>query len=324
QTLQNDDSISVGGQAVIEGVMMRSPVAVATAVRKSDGSISINHFLYKSLTKRKKFWGLPVIRGAVSLVEALYLGIKTLNWSAEEASEEEETKKKSRLRDTLLSALSIIIALAGGLALFMLLPYWVTGLIRDAGGSQFIFHAAAGLIRIILFLLYLLVISRWKEIARVFQYHGAEHKSIFAFEREGEVSVESAKRYSRFHPRCGTSFLLITAIIVIFLFAVIDSIIVPVFGEYRSPLHRLLAHLPFIPLVAGVAYEILKLSGKKQEQGIWRHLIKPGLWLQHITTNEPDEKQLEVAAAALKASLRTDEAEADSANLTAVEVMEGD
>lgn len=298
-----NEVITVGGQAVIEGVMMRSPTAVATAVRRKDDTITVHRFPFVSLTKRAKFWGLPVVRGAVSLVESLYLGIKTLNWSANQVAEDEGGGKKNRFWEGVMSVVSIIAALAAALALFMLLPYWVTGLLRDAGGSQFIFHAAAGAIRIFLFLLYLFAISRWKEIRRVFEYHGAEHKSIFAFEKSEEVSVKSAREHSRFHPRCGTSFLLITAIVIIFLFAVLDSIIVPIIGEYRSPLHRLLIHIPFIPLVAGLSYEVLKLSGRKQEGKIWSQIIKPGLWLQHITTKEPDESQLEVAVAALEASL---------------------
>jgi len=302
----NSEPLTVGGQAVIEGVMIRSPYSVATAVRKSDGGIEIDSFPYTPLAKRKKFYNLPVVRGALTLGEALYLGIRTLNWSAEMAAgeENEESKKKpGKIQEKAMQILSIIAAFALGMGLFMFVPYWISGVVRDAGGSQFAFHAVAGAIRITIFLLYIYFISLWKDMRRVFEYHGAEHKSIFAFEKTGEVEVDTARGQSRFHPRCGTSFLLITAIIVIFLFAVLDTILMPIIGEYKSPLHRLLVHLPFIPLVAGISYEVLKYSSKKSASGFWNMMVKPGLWLQHLTTREPDKYQVEVAAAAVRASL---------------------
>lgn len=303
-TAESSKRPNVGGQAVIEGVMMRSPAAVATAVRAPNGEIVIDSFPFVSLTKRSKFWGLPVIRGAVNLGEALYLGVKTLNWSASIAAREDgKEAAPESFKDKLLGALSMIFAFAVGIGVFLYLPYLVSGFFKNVSGSQFWFHAVAGSVRIILFLLYLYFISMWKEIRRVFEYHGAEHKSIFAFEKTGKAEAEIAAEYSRFHPRCGTSFLLITAVIIIFLFAILDSIIVPLFGDYANPLHRLLAHLPFIPVVAGISYEILKLSGEKRENRLWKKLILPGLWLQHITTKEPDASQIEVAAAALNKSL---------------------
>ena len=300
-----DKKITVGGQAVIEGVMMRSPYAVATAVRNPEGDIIVNSFPFISLSKKSKIWGLPILRGAVSLGEALYLGIKTLNWSAEIAAgnDEKEKKRGNGLMQKLFSVLTTVFALALGVGIFMYIPYFVTGLVKQSSGSQLLFHAVAGSIRIILFLAYLYLISLWKEIRRVFEYHGAEHKSIFAFEKTGEASAESAAEYSRFHPRCGTSFLLITAIVIIFLFAILDSLLVPLIGEFKSPLHRLVIHLPFIPLVAGISYEVLRMSGEKQENKIWSQLIKPGLWLQKITTKEPDASQVEVAVKALQRSL---------------------
>jgi uncharacterized protein YqhQ len=302
----SQESFAVGGQAVIEGVMMRSSDTIATAVRNPQGEIVLNSFHYVPISKRSKFWGLPIIRGAVNLGEALYFGIKTLNWSAEIALPEGKKKSKKEVRfwEKMFSSFSFLGAIIIALVIFMFIPYWASGMVREAGGSQFLFHMLAGVIRIALFLLYLCSISFWSEIRRVFQYHGAEHKSIFAFEAGGEEALNSAARHSRFHPRCGTSFLLITAIVIIFLFAILDSIIVPLFGEYKNPLQRLLVHLPFIPLVAGVAYEVLKLSDKKKKTKFWNGLIQPGLWLQHITTQEPDASQLEVAIAALKAALK--------------------
>ena len=294
----------VGGQAVIEGVMMRSPFAVATAVRNPAGDIVVDKFPFVSLSRRNKFWGLPILRGAVALGEAMYLGVKTLNWSASIAAEEDGGEAKPlSFWEKVMSVVTMIVAFAAGMGIFMYIPYLTAGVIRDASGSQFLFHAVAGGIRIVLFLLYLYLISLWKEIRRVFEYHGAEHKSIFAFEITGKADSEKAAQYPRFHPRCGTSFLLITAVIVIFLFAILDSILVPLIGEFKSPLHRLALHLPFIPLVAGISYEVLRLSGEKRENWLWKQLIKPGVWLQHITTKEPDESQIEVAVAALENSL---------------------
>ena len=309
RNFQNKDKKkpAVGGQAVIEGVMMRSPFAVATAVRNPAGDIVVDRFSFISLSKKNKFWGLPILRGAVALTEAMYLGVKTLNWSAAIAAEEDGQPAKSlSFKEKAISALTMVVAFGAGMGIFMYIPYLTAGIIRDASGSQFLFHAVAGTIRIGLFLLYLYLISLWKEIGRVFEYHGAEHKSIFAFEITGKADAKKAAEYPRLHPRCGTSFLLITAVIVIFLFAILDSILVPLIGEYSSPLHRLAIHLPFIPLVAGVSYEVLKFSGEKRENWIWKQLIKPGLWLQHITTKEPDESQLEVAVAALESSLNPD------------------
>lgn len=298
--------MTVGGQAVIEGVMMRSPYAVATAVRKPDGEIEVDAFPFISLTKRSKLLGFPVIRGAVNLGEAMYLGVKTLNWSAAAAVEDGKKTEadSSQLWNKLLSFLSILVAIIFAAGLFMLLPYWGAGIIRDASGSQIAFHAVAGTMRILIFLLYLYAISWLKDMRRIFQYHGAEHKTIFSFEKTGEIEVQSASAESRFHPRCGTSFLLITAIVVIFLFAVLDSLLIPIIGNYKSPLHRLLVHLPFIPLIAGLSYEVLKFSGKNSDNRILGLLIKPGLWLQHLTTREPGEAQLEVAAEAIKAALK--------------------
>jgi len=300
-----DKPPSVGGQAVIEGVMMRSPFAVATAVRKNSGEIVIEAFPFISLTKRSKFWGLPVLRGAVNLAEALYLGIKTLNWSASMAEDGDGKNEKnpSNWLEKIREASTILIATLIAMGVFMYLPYLLSGLNDSASGNQIIFHLIAGSIRIALFLGYIYAISFWKEIRRVFEYHGAEHKSIFAFEKTGGAEPETAKQYSRFHPRCGTSFLLITAVIIIFIFAVIDSIIVTLFTDYPTALHRLAVHLPFIPLVAGISYEILKFSGEKREHPLWKQMIKPGLWLQKITTREPDTAQIEVAAAALKSCL---------------------
>ena len=285
--------------------MIRSAGKIATAIRRKNGQIEIDSYSYVSLTKRNKWLGKYIIRGAVSLGEAMYIGVKALNWSAEKFAEDEGNgePRQEKWYDKIVAVFSLLIAFALGLGLFMLLPYYISGIIRDAGGSQLAFHAVAGLIRISIFLLYLYAISLWKDVQRVFEYHGAEHKNIFAYEKSGEVNSAAAAAESRFHPRCGTSFLLITAIVVIFVFAVLDSMLIPFIGEYRSASHRFIVHIPFIPLVAGISYEVLKYSGKKRENRFWSVMVKPGLWLQRITTREPDAQQLQVGATAISASL---------------------
>lgn len=307
----NTKPLKVGGQAVIEGVMMRSPHTVATAVRRSDGKIEVQKFPFVTLSKRHKILNAPVIRGAVNLGEALYLGIKTLNWSAAIAAEDEKGEKQAKadkpIWNKFIFVLSLLISFAAAIGIFMYIPYLIAGIVKgDPSGNQILFHAIAGLTRIGLFLLYLYLISLWKDVRRIFEYHGAEHKSIFAYESTGEAVLASAADKTRFHPRCGTSFLFITATVIILLFAIIDSILIPIIGEYKNPLHRLLIHLPFIPFVAGLSYEVLKLSGEKAKNRFWAMMTKPGLWLQHITTQEPDNTQLEVAITALNASLKED------------------
>ena len=300
----------VGGQAVIEGVMMRSPKSVTIAIRKNDGQIVVKKEPYIALSKRYKLLNVPIIRGAVVLIESLYLGIKALSFSAEEAMEEEkpakkesermkvaasagETVKKEKIFTTLWLILSLLMGFALAFLIFFYLPLILTGLTGVKGG--FLFNLIDGLIRITFFLIYIWVISLWKSMRRIFEYHGAEHKSIFTFEAGKDLTVENAKKYSTRHPGCGTSFLLIVMIV---------SILVFMFLGRPHTISDRLTRLLFVPLIAGISYELTKLSRKKRGNRIVKMLIAPGLWLQRITTKEPDEAQLKVALAALKSALK--------------------
>ena len=291
----------VGGQAVIEGVMMRSPKSFTVAVRKSDGQIVIKKQPYIALTERFRFLKIPIIRGAVVLIESLYLGIKALSFSAEEAMDEEnpETKtfgskqeKKGGVFVTLWLILSLLMGFALALFIFFYLPLVLVELTGVKGG--FLFNLIDGLIRITFFLIYIWAISLWKSMRRVFQYHGAEHKSIFTFEAGEELTPKNTEKYSTRHPGCGTSFLLIVMVI---------SILIFMFLGRPHGISGRLTRLLFVPLIGGISYELTRLSRKKRNSKIVKILIAPGLWLQRITTKEPDEKQLEVAIAALKSAL---------------------
>ena len=301
------ENLQVGGQAVIEGVMMRSPRYITVAVRKSNGEIVLKKDPFISLTKKHRFLNLPIIRGAIALVETLYIGIKALTFSAdvlareEEENEEisEEIKKEDKVKDTkerIFTALWFILSVGLGaflaFFLFFYLPLVLTDLLEIKKG--YLFNLVDGAMRISIFLIYLWLISIWKSMRRIFEYHGAEHKSIFALEKGDTLVVDNVKKYSTHHPRCGTSFLLIVMLISIGVFMFL--------GRPQNIQERLIRFL-FIPLIAGISYEVVKFSGKNATHLLVRALISPGLWLQRITTKEPDNQQLEVAITALKSSL---------------------
>jgi uncharacterized protein YqhQ len=307
---------NVGGQAVIEGVMMRSAERVATAVRTPGGDVLVKTETYISLSRRYKVLKTPILRGAVAFVEMLVLGIRTLNFSAEVAiqeAEKEEAVKEGRVykpekkkRSNLLLGLTVVLALALGIGIFFYLPLAAAegvsrlfGYSRDAVG----FNLVAGIVRLMLFLGYVWAISLFREFRRVFEYHGAEHKSIYTYELGHELTPERAAIQSRFHPRCGTSFILIVALFAILIYSVSDSIYAVIVGHVPELATRFGIHFSLLPLVAGASYELLKLSGKTRDNAMTRVLIAPGLWLQRITTKEPSATQLEVAIAALEASL---------------------
>ena len=305
--------IHVGGQAVIEGVMMRSPHRVSTAVRKADGEIVVKNQEFVSYTRRYKLLGLPLIRGFVSFAEMLVISVKTLNYSAEVAIKEEEESKSEKQKkgsDFLRSAylaLTVIFAMALGIGIFFFLPLWfsdVLGVRREA----LAFNLVAGIVRVILFVAYVWVISRIGEFKRIFQYHGAEHKSIYTFEAGEELTVENVKNFSTRHPRCGTSFILIVVVFAILFYSTADTIYYLIAGVPPTLIKRFVIHFCLLPLVAGVAYELLRLSGKTQNIKLVRFLSAPGLWIQSITTNEPTEDQMEVALVALKNALSSEEA----------------
>lgn len=308
--------LNVGGQAVIEGVMMRSKDRVSTAIRRANGEIVVKSEDFMSYTKRNKILGLPIIRGAVSLVEMLVIGIRTLNYSASIAAEDidiAEGKKTSQKSNNFVLGLTAVVAMALGIGIFFFLPLLFSSL---AGVSKeaLSFNLVAGVIRVCMFLLYVWGISKFKEFRRVFEYHGAEHKSIFAYESGEELTPENATNYTRLHPRCGTSFILIVAIFAILTYSISDTIYFMITGYPPALLTRFLIHFSLLPIVAGVSYELLKLSGKTRDSKLTKFMIQPGLWLQRITTQEPDKSQLEVAIYALKHSLRMETVEQPEAN----------
>ncbi|MFP4522309.1 MAG: DUF1385 domain-containing protein [Fibrobacterota bacterium] len=302
----------VGGQAVIEGVMMRGPAKVATVVRRADGSFSSESRDFVSLSKRNRFFGLPVIRGAVTLFESLSLGFSSLSFSADMAMEDEKKEKgeetsgedgKKPLKERIMTALSFVFAFLMGIAIFMALPYFITGVLPFTKESNpAAFNLAAGFIRVVFFLIYVYSISFLKDIKAVFQYHGAEHKSIFCYEAGEELTVENCRKYTTKHPRCGTSFLLIAALSCIIVFAAVDSLIALFWRAYISPewYLRVAVHIPLIPLVSGISYELLKFADKYKKNPVLAFFNRPGLLLQNITTQEPDDRQIETAIKSLK------------------------
>jgi uncharacterized protein YqhQ len=304
--------LGVGGQAVIEGVMMRSKDRIATAVRIPSGEILIKSEEYISLSKRHKILGWPIIRGVISFFEMLIIGIKTLNFSADITVKEMEKIEaaaagkayieRSQKSSNFVLVGTALFALALGILIFFFLPLAISSLLnidRDAVA----FNLTAGGIRVILFLIYVWGISLFGEFKKVFQYHGAEHKSIFAYEEGDDLTIDNVSRHTTFHPRCGTSFILIVALFAILIYSFSDTIYYLVVGSAPALLKRFLLHFTLLPLVAGGAYELLKLSGKTRKNPITRFLIQPGLWLQRITTREPSPEQMEVAIVALETAL---------------------
>jgi len=301
------EEIHVGGQAVIEGVMMRAPERVSVAVRTPDGKITVKEDPYSAFSKKHKFFGLPLLRGAVVLIESLVLGVKALSWSAEVAMDEEDKKngKKKEEKKGNLSKLSlvftVIFALVAGLLIFFYIPLVLTDLIGVKSGVAF--NLVDGVIRLLIFGLYIFLISLWKEIRRVFEYHGAEHKSIYAFESGVDLTVDKVREYSTKHPRCGTSFLIVVMIVSILVFIGLGR---------PDTIQERLIRLLFVPLIGGISYEFIKLSGKKRDSKIAKIFIAPGVWLQKVTTKEPDDQQLEVALVALKSALGNDLSEMEN------------
>lgn len=291
---------SVGGQAVIEGVMMRGEKGVATAVRLDDGSIEVKFEKLVPSTKKNKLLALPVIRGAVSLFESLKIGIETLNYSASFFEEEEEESKfdkwfnkvfKDKSNDVLMT-IALIFSLGISVLLFFLLPTFIANLLYKLNFSRLSVNIFEGVLRVVIFLGYIYAVGKLEDIKRVFQYHGAEHKTIFCYENEAELTPENAAKFKRFHPRCGTNFMFIVMIVSIALFTLI---------EFKSIWYKLLYRLLLLPLVAGISYELIKWMGKSEGKlsGI---VAYPGLKLQQLTTKEPDALQLQVAIVALKAA----------------------
>ena len=290
--------LPVGGQAVIEGVMMRSPSRMAVAVRRPDGALAFLERPLRSVTKRFRPLGWPVVRGAISLFETIGLGIAALNFSAEEAARTEDAKPEAKASPVqqVLQIVTVTLSLALGVFLFVVVPARVTGALgfHDRLG----FGLVDGLFRLVAFVLYLLLISQWREMRRVLAYHGAEHKSIHAIESGAPLTPESVMTFSRLHPRCGTSFL--------FLVVVVSVVVFSLIGKPRGVGDHLL-RIACMPLIAGVAFEFVRLSGRYATKPLVRWLVWPGLQFQRLTTREPDAGMCAVAIAALE-RVRNDEA----------------
>ena len=312
---------SIGGQAILEGVMMRGPFKTAMAVRKPDGEI-ICKVDENGTKKKNKFLSLPIVRGCVNFISSLVLGMKAIMFSAEfvDLEDEEEAESKfdkwleekfgDKIKDIVIYV-AIALSLVLSVGLFILLPTAIAQGIQDllkwlgfekfASTGSFL-STVEGIIKMIIFITYMYLISRMKEIRRVFEYHGAEHKTIACYEAGEELTVENVKKHTRFHPRCGTSFLLIVMIVSIIIYALLPS-----FNEYSAIIRLLLrmgTRILLLPVVAGLSYEVIKLAGRSN--GCVRTLTKPGLWLQRLTTLEPDESQIEVAIESMLAVIPED------------------
>jgi len=297
--LTNKHITSIGGQALIEGVMMRGPKKIATAVRKPDGSMELKVEDLNTLAMRYKFFRLPFIRGIVGLVEAMVIGTRELMYSAEfyEEEEAESTKEswtqkifKDKAEDVEM-LLAVFTSVILALAIFMVLPSFITNLFKNLTDNYIILNLLEGIIRVFIFFIYVVWISKLEDIKRVFEYHGAEHKSIHCYESGLELTVENVKKFPILHPRCGTSFLFMVMLVSIFVLS---------FFGWPNPLQRVLIRILMFPVIAGISYEINKIIGRSSSKFCFL-LSYPGLMVQKLATvREPDDEQIQVAILALK------------------------
>lgn len=322
-TTKDDIDFAVGGQAVIEGVMMRSPNSVVIAVRKKDNSIKISAKKHQSIIQKYKFLNIPIVRGMVGLIEMMGIGMTAINFSANEAVEEEDEIKakeenleknpeaKEEKKSTFtkifeggMFAFSIVLALSVSVFMFKFIPLWLTTLLDGQFSyiheHYIVFNLIDGVTKLSIFLVYIYVLSLIPSFRRIFEYHGAEHKSIFTYEKHLELNVHNAKPQSRFHPRCGTSFILI-----VFVLSILVYTFVPKQEIFWQNLGLRVAALP---LIAGLAYEFLKFSAKYRESKWINPFVAPGLALQRITTKDPTDAQLEVGLKSLKEALEIESA----------------
>jgi uncharacterized protein YqhQ len=298
--LQAQEEALMGGQAVIEGVMMRSPHSYAVAVRQPSGSLVVKQAYLDKPSDKHPWLKIPILRGLGVLGQALVLGMRALRYSAEQALEEPlaagaEPKKPTELNGWLLAA-NIAFSLAFFIVLYKLVPLYLATVATHRylrTDSNLAFNLLDGSIRIVLFLGFLILISQWKEIQRVFEYHGAEHKVVWAFEKRGPINVETARACTRFHPRCGTSFLLVVMGI---------SMVVYMFLPFHTFWLRFLGRIVLLPVIAGISYEFIRFAAKSKGK-LWDWASQPGLWLQRVTTREPDDSQLETAIKALETAM---------------------
>jgi uncharacterized protein YqhQ len=301
----------IGGQAVLEGVMMRGVSTWAVAVRKPDGEVEVTSEPLVSWAKRHRVLRWPVIRGVIALGESLKIGFRALAMSANAQLEPEEGEEEPQPIGGFIWGLTIAFSMALAIGLFFVVPVGATSLIKDWLGSAWLFWLVEGILRTAIFIGYIVLISRLPDLRRVFEYHGAEHKTISTYEAGDRLVPARAELYSRLHPRCGTSFLLIVMVLAIFVFAPIG---LPAW--YWLVLSRILG----IPLIAGLSYEVIKWASKNRRKRWVRAVMWPGLMLQNLTTREPDRDQLAVAIAALEAVLAVENPE-DVPEADAIEIV---
>lgn len=288
-----NERYQVGGQAVIEGVMMRSKHFWALAVRKPDRTIYTKLFNDVSLTNKNKVLSFMFIRGIIALIESMTLGFKALSYSINEATEEEIKFSKREM------IISVIIAVVFAVGVFFILPTIIGRSFSEFFPNAIVYNLLEGLIRIGFFFAYILLVSQIKDIKRVFQYHGAEHKTIQAYENDEELKPENVRKYSTMHVRCGTSFLLIVMVVAILIFALLGK---------QPMIWRIISRILLIPVIAGISYELIRLAGKFSKYKVVNILFYPGLLLQKITTKEPDNDQIEVAISSFKKVIEAEKA----------------
>ncbi len=296
-------SSNIGGQAVMEGVMMKNGDRYAVAVRKTNKEIEVKVDDYKGIIKNKKIQRIPIVRGVFNFVDSLVLGMKTLMYSssffleeeeeeaAKDGKKEEKTQEQKKKSDDLLMGITVAVSIIMAVGIFMILPYFISNLLRNVTDSAFLIALGEGVIRIVIFLAYIILISRMKDIQRVFMYHGAEHKCINCIEHGLDLTVENVRKSSKHHKRCGTSFLLIVMVISVVMFMIIRT---------DSPVLRVVYRLLLVPVVAGISYEFIRLAGNSDNKFV-ELLSKPGMALQRLTTKEPDDTMIEVGIASVEA-----------------------
>ena len=300
--LQSGNGPLIGGQAVMEGVMMRTPQSYCVAVRRPDGQVVTSERSAKRLSETSRFWALPIVRGCGVLGQAMVLGMKALNFSTEQALQAEEGAEDSKPAELpgWMLWLNIGISLAFFIVMYKFLPLLATQQLQGWQpmlDNQVGFSVVEGTIRIAIFLAFLFAISRLKDIRRVFEYHGAEHKVVFNYESGQDLSVENAQRFVTWHPRCGTSFLMVVMLVAIAIYALVP---------FDGFLAQFGARIALLPVIAGLSYEIIRYVAKRPG-GAFMHLVRPGLWLQRVTTKQPDDSQVEVAILALRGALEFEE-----------------
>ena len=317
----NQEESNVGGQALIEGVMMRGKSNYTIAVRKESGDIKLIHRDITSIKEKWPIFKTPFLRGIIALFENLAIGMKSLIISANEALPEEE-KQKSKKAEGFTIFLMVLTSIVFGMGIFVAIPNIVTEVMGiQETVEPLLFNLIAGAFRMIMFVLYVFAISLMKDVKRVFQYHGAEHKAVNAYEAGQELTMENAKSFTTYHPRCGTSFMFFVFFVSIFIFSVVPVVFLAVFPWFK-PLHvvyqKLIlipSHILLLPLVAGISYELIKISFKKKDNKFFQLIAKPGYYIQKLTTKEPDEQQIEVALAALNEVVAIMEQEKEAENV---------